>query len=76
MQGFSLAPTFYPGTVSPADAERITVGAGEERRADFSISPVRAGVIDGLRETGEETAEAMAELVKNFAPAERGRTPQ
>jgi hypothetical protein len=35
------APTFYPGTGNVNDAQRVTVGAGEEVSIGFSLLPVR-----------------------------------
>ena len=36
------APTYFPGTTSGADAQRITVGVGQEAQGtDFSLLPVR-----------------------------------
>jgi hypothetical protein len=44
----SYAPTYYPGTVTVADAQRITLGLGEEQSGiNLSIIPARAARIAG-----------------------------
>jgi hypothetical protein len=44
----SYAPTYYPGTVTIADAQRITLGLGEEQPGvNLSIIPARAARIAG-----------------------------
>ena len=44
----SYAPTYYPGTVTIADAEKITLGLGEEQPGiNLSIIPARAARIAG-----------------------------
>lgn len=48
----SYAPTYYPGTVTLADAQRITLGLGEEQSGiNLSVVPARAARIAG-RVTG------------------------
>jgi hypothetical protein len=48
----SYAPTYYPGTVTLADAQRITLGLGEEQSGvNLAIIPARAARISG-RVTG------------------------
>jgi hypothetical protein len=42
------APTYYPGTTSAAEAQRVTVGVAEEVPGiSFSLSPVRLSRISG-----------------------------
>ena len=44
-----LAPTFYPGTATAADAQRIQVAAGAESTGvDFGLSPVRLARLTGV----------------------------
>ncbi len=44
-----LAPTFYPGTVTAADAQRIQIAAGAESTGvDFALSPVRLARLTGV----------------------------
>jgi Carboxypeptidase regulatory-like domain len=43
------APTYYPGTPSVADAQRVTVGIGQEAQGtDFALIPVRLARITGI----------------------------
>lgn len=44
-EGFS--PTFYPGTISPAEAQAIAVGVGDERSVQFSMIAARMARITG-----------------------------
>lgn len=47
--GGGLAPTFFPGTVSAEDAQRIEVTAGTEvPGVDFSLLPARLARISGV----------------------------
>jgi protocatechuate 3,4-dioxygenase beta subunit len=47
-QTLTYAPSYFPGTVSVADAQRIKVGAGQEAAAiDFSLVPGRIATISG-----------------------------
>jgi hypothetical protein len=44
----SYAPTYYPGTASLADAQRLTLGLGEEQSGiNLAIVPVRTARISG-----------------------------
>ncbi|MGH9239277.1 MAG: MSCRAMM family protein [Vicinamibacterales bacterium] len=44
----SYAPTYYPGTVTLADAQRITLGLGEEQSGiNLAVVPARAARIAG-----------------------------
>jgi protocatechuate 3,4-dioxygenase beta subunit len=43
------APTYFPGTHSAADAQKVTVGIGQEaQQTDFALSPVRLAKITGI----------------------------
>ncbi len=44
----SAMTTFYPGTVSLEEAQRLTIEGGAEARADIQISPARAAVVSGI----------------------------
>jgi protocatechuate 3,4-dioxygenase beta subunit len=45
----SYAPTYYPGTQSPADAQRLAVAIGQEASSvDFALLPVRTARITGI----------------------------
>ena len=42
------APTYFPGTTSPASAQRVTVAIGQEaQNTDFALAPVRLARITG-----------------------------
>lgn len=42
------APTYFPGTGNPADAQRVTVAAGQESQGtDFALAPVRLARVSG-----------------------------
>ncbi len=42
------APTYFPGTTMFADASRVRVAAGDERRGlDFTLAPVATAVMEG-----------------------------
>lgn len=48
------APTYYPGTTSPAGAQRVTVAIGQEmQNADFALAPVRLARITGTVMTSD-----------------------
>ncbi|HSC27960.1 MAG TPA: carboxypeptidase-like regulatory domain-containing protein [Vicinamibacterales bacterium] len=43
------APTYYPGTPSPAEAQRVSLALGQEiLSADFALLPVRLATITGV----------------------------
>jgi protocatechuate 3,4-dioxygenase beta subunit len=43
------APTYYPGTTNGADAQRITLNAGQENQnTDFALVPVRLAKVSGV----------------------------
>jgi hypothetical protein len=45
---FAYAPSYFPGTASPADAGRVKVGSGQEVASiDISLLPMRAAVVSG-----------------------------
>lgn len=42
------APSFYPGTVSAAEAERVTIAVGQEaQNVSFAVSPIRFATVSG-----------------------------
>jgi hypothetical protein len=42
-------PTYYPGTMTIADAQRVTVGTGEDRGGiDITLLPIRAVRVSGV----------------------------
>ena len=53
---FKYAPTYYPGTIEPARAMLITVGASEERMGiDFAIARVGTTRMEGTVSTPDGT---------------------
>jgi len=46
--GAGYAPTYYPGTGNATEAQRLSVGAGEELAIGFSLLPVRMVRISGV----------------------------
>ena len=61
-------PVYYPGTMTFAEAQPITIGAGAEASADFQISAVaRAATISGvvLNSSGGPSPGAMVNLSSN-----------
>ena len=47
-QVFGYAPTFYPGVIAPAEAQRVKVGVGQEAaNIDFALVPARTSRVSG-----------------------------
>lgn len=44
----AYSPTYYPGTGNVADAQRVTLGAGEEQSVAFGLQPVRTVRVSGV----------------------------
>jgi Carboxypeptidase regulatory-like domain len=68
-------PVYYPGTMSFAEAQPITLGAGTEASADFQISDVaRAATVSGvvLTSSGAPAPGAMVNLSSNTVSATPG----
>jgi hypothetical protein len=68
-------PVYYPGTMSFAEAQPITLGAGAEASADFQISEVaRAATVSGvvLTSAGAPAPGAMVNLSSNTVSATPG----
>jgi len=59
--GFS--PTFYPGTVSPAEAQALSIAAGEERAIQFAMTAARLARISGTVVNSEGLPAAGAQLL-------------
>ncbi len=60
------APTYFPGTATPTDAQKITVAAGQEiGGTDFALLPVRLAKVAGtvIGSDGKPLAGAMVNLV-------------
>jgi protocatechuate 3,4-dioxygenase beta subunit len=60
-EGFS--PTFYPGTISPAEAQAISVAVGEEKSVQFSMVAARMSRISGTVVTSEGQPAAGTQLI-------------
>jgi hypothetical protein len=68
-------PVYYPGTMSFAEAQPISLGAGAEASADFQISDVaRAATVSGvvLTSSGAPASGAMINLSSNIVSATPG----
>lgn len=48
LSSYASVPIFFPGTPFSAEAEKITLAAGEERTADLSIQLMRASSVEGV----------------------------
>jgi hypothetical protein len=62
----SYAPTYYPGTGSSADAQRLTLGVGEDLpNIDLQLLPVRHVTLSGtaVSSSGQPPARASVELL-------------
>jgi protocatechuate 3,4-dioxygenase beta subunit len=60
------APTYFPGTPSPAEAQRVTVGVGQEMTGiDVSLQPVKLARITGqaMASDGRPLSSAMIMLM-------------
>jgi hypothetical protein len=60
------APTYFPGTPNPSEAQRITLGPGQENSsADFALTAVRLSKITGIviGSDGKPVSGAMVNLI-------------
>lgn len=57
------APTYFPGTLSTNDAQRLNVAAGQEVPASFSLVPVRAARISGVVRASDGSVPRMASMM-------------
>ncbi len=76
---YVMPPFFAPGTASAADAQRITLGIGEERGGvDMVVHPLRAAVVDGVLSTtdGSTAGNVLVSLVSIGPPLPAGPGPQ
>lgn len=81
------APTYYPGTTSGAEAQRITVSVGQEMQgADMALLPVRLARVSGtvINSEGQPVSGTMVNIVARnrdatgplFGLGTSGRTDQ
>jgi hypothetical protein len=76
----AYAPTFFPGTGSSADAQKLTLAAGQTLSGiDITLLPVVAARVSGtaLDVQGRPLANAMVDLMQRagFAPSAGGNAP-
>jgi len=60
------APTYFPGTASPTEAQKVTLVAGQEaQQTDFALLPVRLSRVSGIvmSSDGKPVENAMVNLV-------------
>jgi hypothetical protein len=58
-----LVPTFYPGTLNANEAQPITVGIGEEKSIQFSLTAARLTRVSGTVMTSEGRPAAGAQVM-------------
>ena len=66
------AATYYPGTASPAEAQRVTLGVGQElSNVDIALQPVRLARISGVASgsDGKPMAGALVMLMPTMKEA-------
>jgi hypothetical protein len=64
------APTYFPGTTTPAEAQKITVAVGQEAsNTEFALIPVRLAKITGVVINSE--GKAVEGAMVNAAPVSR-----
>jgi hypothetical protein len=64
------APTYYPGTISATDAQRVRVALGQEAGStDFALAPVKLARVSGsvFRSDGRPAAGTMVNLIQRAA---------
>ena len=67
----SYASTYYPGTGNVSEAQRITLGIGQEQpNVNFALQPVRTVKISGMALGSNGTA--LANGIVSLAPADAG----
>ena len=76
---YVMPPFFVPGTSSAPDAQRITLGIGEERGgADIVVQPLRGAIVDGVLSTtnGSSAGNVLVSLVPIGPPLPAGPGPR
>jgi protocatechuate 3,4-dioxygenase beta subunit len=65
------APTYFPGTPSAAEAQKVSVAVGQEaQQTDFALLPVRVAKISGVVMGSE--GKPLENVMINVVPASRG----
>lgn len=65
------APTYYPGTPSPSEAQKVVVALGQEtQQTDFALLPVRLAKVSGMVVTSD--GKPLETAMVNLFPANRG----
>jgi len=64
------APTYFPGTASPADAQPVAVSPGAESVADIALAPARLARISGtaVDSTGRPVSSGFVNLAPRSGP--------
>jgi hypothetical protein len=71
-QSAGYAPSYYPGSASPAEAERVSVAIGQELASvDIALQPVRLAKISGtaIGADGKPMSGAMVMLIPSMREA-------
>lgn len=64
------APTYYPGTPSPSEAQKVVVALGQEtQQTDFALLPVRLAKVSGMVVTSD--GKPLETAMVNLFPANR-----
>jgi hypothetical protein len=65
------AATYYPGTPNPAEAQRLSLGVGQETSVDIQMQPVRLARISGnaVGADGKPMSNAMVMLMPSMRDA-------
>lgn len=76
---YVMTSFYVPGTPSASDAQRITLGIGEERSgADVVVEPLRAATVEGVLSTtdGSSAANVLVSLIAIGPPLPAGPGPR
>jgi len=71
--GRVYAPTYYPGTVNPVEAQRVTVGLGQQAGVRFSLVAVRPARVSGTVRTSDGSLLPTASVSLNYRYPGGGR---
>jgi protocatechuate 3,4-dioxygenase beta subunit len=67
---FGYAPTYFPGTASPDEAQPVTVSLGAESVADISLAPARLARVSGtvVDSAGKPVSSGFVNLAPRSGP--------